>query len=248
MGAAVSVTCSVADAVGVGAGGRLCLCLLCSLVPNVDAIALDWPSTEQYNPHHERLVDHPTVGRVLARQQKEAQNQENGLQLSDCFDAFTRAEVLGDDERWKCKRCKAPRRGLKTMALWALPDILVIHLKRFYYSRFFQKKLTAFVNFPLEGLDLEPWCASLGLAGARQGNNVYDLFAVVNHSGNLGGGTIDYKSLRCDVLCCSLRLCCCCSRSNLVGRGDPSRSRSLHGILPQRSACTPPREVVVFQR
>ena len=60
-------------------------------------------------------------------------------------------------------------------------------------ARYFQKKLNAFVDFPLEGLDLDPWCAKLGSAnpGPDAGDeaNVYDLFAVVNHSGNLGGGT-----------------------------------------------------------
>lgn len=86
----------------------VCPCVLaaCSLKPGVDAISLDWAHTNLYNPDHERVLQHPSVARVLARQAQEEANQTNGLQLSTCLDAFTRAEVLGDDEQWKCETCK----------------------------------------------------------------------------------------------------------------------------------------------
>ena len=42
----------------------------------------------------------------------------------------------------------------KKLDLWNLPEILVIHLKRFSYSHRFRDKIDALVNFPLEGLDL----------------------------------------------------------------------------------------------
>lgn len=200
----------------------------CRLNPGVDAIALDWLHTSMYNTDNERLLNDPSVERVLARQRQQEANQKNGLHLHDCLDEFTRAEVLADEESWKCEKCKvrtalfvclslamtsraclqAPRRGLKTIALWTLPDMLVIHLKRMYYSRYFQKKLNAFVKFPLEGLDLDPWCAKAELTPMKLNDgdegNLYDLYAVVNHSGHLGAG----KCLGVATLCVLCVWCC----------------------------------------
>jgi len=42
----------------------------------------------------------------------------------------------------------------KKLDLWSLPEVLVIHLKRFSYSHRFRDKIDALVNFPLQGLDL----------------------------------------------------------------------------------------------
>jgi ubiquitin C-terminal hydrolase len=70
----------------------------------------------------------------------------------------------------------------KKFDLWKVPQILVIHLKRFQYSRFSRDKLNTLVEFPLEGLDLSEIVLS------KQEKPVYDLFAVSHHSGGLGGG------------------------------------------------------------
>ena len=64
-------------------------------------------------------------------------------------------------------------------------------------------KIDAFVDFPIEGLDLEPYCGerevakrliaeghdleSLGLSGLDE-PLLYDLYAVDEHLGGLGGG------------------------------------------------------------
>ena len=64
--------------------------------------------------------------------------------------------------------------------------MLVIHLKRFansgrYSSR---SKLDSFVDAPESGLDMSKLVSTVN---ARDGA-VYDLFAVSNHFGGLGGG------------------------------------------------------------
>lgn len=38
----------------------------------------------------------------------------------------------------------------KKLDLWALPEVLVVHLKRFSYSRTSRDKLEALVTFPFE--------------------------------------------------------------------------------------------------
>ena len=61
-----------------------------------------------------------------------------------------------------------------------------LQLKRFSYrGRWaWREKLETRVDFPLEGLDLSPW-----VKGPIEGNKpVYDLYAVSNHFGGMGGG------------------------------------------------------------
>lgn len=64
-----------------------------------------------------------------------------------------------------------------------LPDILVVHLKRFSYSRYLKNKLDAFVNFPIRNLDLSKY-----VKGKDGQSHVYELYAISNHYGGLGGG------------------------------------------------------------
>ena len=61
----------------------------------------------------------------------------------------------------------------------------IIHLKRFQATRSgFREKITSFVDFPLENLDLSKYV----LKSANGQSNVYNLFAVSDHSGGLSGG------------------------------------------------------------
>ena len=110
--------------------------------------------------------------------------RKNGVTLGDCLDEFGKPEILSENDAWYCPRCKEHRRASKTFELWKAPDILVIHLKRFSAQGRFKNKLDVFVDFPTEGLDL-----STRLAVPEEGKSpIYDLFAVDNHYGGLGGG------------------------------------------------------------
>jgi len=71
----------------------------------------------------------------------------------------------------------------KKFDLWRLPDILILHLKRFSYNHLWRDKISTFVDFPVEGLDIKHW-----VFNKEEKNTVYDLFAVSNHFGGLGGG------------------------------------------------------------
>lgn len=84
-----------------------------------------------------------------------------------------------------CPRCKEHRQATKKLDLWRLPEILVFHLKRFSYSRYLKNKLDAFVNFPVHNLDLRRYVKSKDAFGQA---HVYELYAVSNHYGGLGGG------------------------------------------------------------
>ncbi|CAO1603348.1 hypothetical protein XANCAGTX0491_006936 [Xanthoria calcicola] len=112
------------------------------------------------------------------------QRRKHGVTLNDCLDEFGKAETLSENDAWYCPRCKEHRRASKTFELWSAPDILVIHLKRFSSQGRLRDKLDVTVDFPVEGLDLTSRVAS-----QEEGKSpIYDLFAVDNHYGGLGGG------------------------------------------------------------
>lgn len=48
-----------------------------------------------------------------------------------------------------CPNCKKHQQATKKFDLWALPKILVVHLKRFSYSRYWRDKLDTVVEFPI---------------------------------------------------------------------------------------------------
>lgn len=110
--------------------------------------------------------------------------KKKGIHLEDCLDEFAKEEILSETDLWYCPRCKDHRRASKKFELWKCPDILVIHLKRFSSSRSFRDKIDVLIDFPIEKLDLTE----------RVGDEVegkellYDLIAVDNHYGGLGGG------------------------------------------------------------
>ncbi|KAF2732115.1 UCH-domain-containing protein [Polyplosphaeria fusca] len=117
------------------------------------------------------------------KKSKRAQRKKNGITLEECFAETAKSEILSEENAWYCNRCKERRRATKTLELWTVPDILVIHLKRFSAHRTFRDKIEALVDFPVEGLDLSD---KVGLPEDKE--LLYDLFAVDNHYGGLGGG------------------------------------------------------------
>ena len=121
---------------------------------------------------------------VQARKAKREKRRKDGVTLDDCLDEFGKAEVLSESEAWFCPRCKTHRQASKRFQIWKAPDILVIHLKRFSTQGRFRDKLDVLVDFPIEGLDLRERV----LAPGEGKELIYDLFAVDNHYGGLGGG------------------------------------------------------------
>ncbi|KAK3118773.1 hypothetical protein QOZ80_9BG0707130 [Eleusine coracana subsp. coracana] len=106
------------------------------------------------------------------------------LSLYACLDAFLREEPLVPEEMWYCPRCKEQRQASKKLDLWRLPDVLVIHLKRFSFSRSTKQKLETFVNFPIHDLDFTNYIANKKSSGRQ----IYELYAVSNHYGSMASG------------------------------------------------------------
>lgn len=102
------------------------------------------------------------------------------LDVEQCVEDFSTEENL--DEKWFCEKCKKRVRASKTIELWKLPPVLIIHLKRFSFdSRGRSNKISTLVDFPLSDLDLTSICKS-----PQRDLPLYDCFAVINHHGDFG--------------------------------------------------------------
>ncbi|GBG75434.1 hypothetical protein CBR_g20064 [Chara braunii] len=113
----------------------------------------------------------------------------SSITIQDCLSAFTAEERLDGRNKYHCEHCKAPRSSTKKLSIFRLPPILVLHIKRFCGARFssFTKDSTL-VKFCLKGLDLTNFMGLTVASGSAGRRPVYDLYAVSNHSGSLGGG------------------------------------------------------------
>jgi len=125
-------------------------------------------------------------GENSATKEGESDQKEeySGLTLEKCFDLFSREEQLSENDMWYCSKCQEHKRAFKKMELWTVPPILVLHLKRFSqeeHSHFVDKNDEE-VRFPLDGLDLTK------RVKCGEDEVIYDLLAVSNHFGGLGGG------------------------------------------------------------
>jgi len=109
---------------------------------------------------------------------------EDSIALHGCLEAFLKEEPLGPEDMWYCPCCKKHQQAMKKLDLWRLPEVLVIHLKRFSYTQFTRNKLETFVDFPTTDLDLSSYVADK----SEQPSSHYRLYAISNHYGNMGGG------------------------------------------------------------
>uniref|UniRef100_A0A8C8RTD9 Ubiquitin carboxyl-terminal hydrolase n=1 Tax=Pelusios castaneus TaxID=367368 RepID=A0A8C8RTD9_9SAUR len=109
------------------------------------------------------------------------------VKLRECVELFTTVETLEEENPWYCPTCKRHQLATKKLDLWALPEVLIIHLKRFSYTRLAREKLDTLVEFPIRDLDfsdfiIKPW------ADMAPVPHKYDLIAVSNHYGSLRDG------------------------------------------------------------
>ncbi|KIJ20849.1 hypothetical protein PAXINDRAFT_165689 [Paxillus involutus ATCC 200175] len=139
----------------------------------------------------------------IAAKKTTSEKKNKGISIDDCLIEFTKEEQLGEDDLWYCPRCKKHQQATKKFDLWKVPDILAVHLKRFSNSRALRDKIDTFVDFPVEGLDLTHLVGErkVGKSLAENGVDIgelgigdveepliYDLYAVDEHIGGLGGG------------------------------------------------------------
>jgi len=105
--------------------------------------------------------------------------------LDDCLKLFCEEESLTGDNQWYCPKCKKHVDATMRTDLWTLPPILIVHLKRFKQDSRFGRcsKNKQHIQVKLRGWDLDTFVSRQTLSSP-----VYDLYAVSNHMGSVGGG------------------------------------------------------------
>uniref|UniRef100_A0A3Q2FBX6 Ubiquitin carboxyl-terminal hydrolase n=1 Tax=Cyprinodon variegatus TaxID=28743 RepID=A0A3Q2FBX6_CYPVA len=147
------------------------------------------------NPHSTVAIDWDTESKKLYYDEQEAeayekhesmlqpQKKKTTVALKECIELFTTMETLGEHDPWYCPTCKKHQQATKKFDLWSLPRILVVHLKRFSYNRCWRDKLDTLVDFPIRDLNMSEF-----VCDPKASPYVYDLIAVSNHYGGMGGG------------------------------------------------------------
>mmetsp|Transcript_26252 Transcript_26252/g.67522 ORF Transcript_26252/g.67522 Transcript_26252/m.67522 type:complete len:353 (+) Transcript_26252:415-1473(+) len=105
---------------------------------------------------------------------------EQNSSLTSCFRNFSSTETLGQDDKFFCDKCCCLQEAQKCMKIKQLPNVLLLHLKRFKYieqlGRY--KKLSYRVVFPME---LKLFNTT---DNCDEADTVYNLSAVVVHVGS----------------------------------------------------------------
>lgn len=149
-------------------------------------------SSTTYEPFYSISVEIPNISR-------------RPVDIADCLRSYCSAETLSGEEVWRCPRCKCDREATKRILITRVPENLVVHFKRFSASHAQSaKKITVPIDFPLTGLDLEPYvlappttdessliaqqygASELQTPGSMRPPYRYDCYAVMRHL----GGTI----------------------------------------------------------
>jgi hypothetical protein len=170
-------------------------CIYLALEWNEHIIMTEYNDRDQ-QVHPESFYKITNHTSVMEHDHRARLHGSNAVTLDQCFESFTQPERLDDDNMWYCSRCKDHVKAMKTVALWMLPDILVVHLKRFeYLNAFNRNKIGTLVDFEIDGFDMKKHSAyNCSLGGSRselvddEAPKLYDLFGVTNHFGRMGYG------------------------------------------------------------
>uniref|UniRef100_A0A8C5FPH0 Ubiquitin carboxyl-terminal hydrolase 4 n=1 Tax=Gadus morhua TaxID=8049 RepID=A0A8C5FPH0_GADMO len=156
-------------------------------------VAIDWDPDTRKRCYDDQEAEASEKHESVLQPQK----KKTTVALRECIDLFTTMETLGEHDPWYCPTCKKHQQATKKFDLWSLPRLLVVHLKRFSYNRCWRDKLDTVVDFPIRDLDMSEF-----VCDPKAEPYVYDLIAVSNHYGGMGGGHcngLDVKLTEHDV-------------------------------------------------
>lgn len=101
--------------------------------------------------------------------------------LYDCIDEYTKKETLTGENAWKDDN-NEKHDVTRQIQFFSLPDVLIIHLKRFLVSGVSMRKNNAWVRAQ-EHINLSKY-----VSGYSKNTYNYELYGVSHHFGNLMGG------------------------------------------------------------
>ena len=100
--------------------------------------------------------------------------------IFDCLDEYCKKERMEGDCAWFNEKTGEKQSVNKNLVFWSLPKILMIDLKRFTNNL---RKITKLIYTPLDDVNFSKY-----VKGYNGDSYVYDLYAICNHTGGIGGG------------------------------------------------------------
>jgi len=126
-----------------------------------------------YDPSNSLIVPIPSLT-----------NKNQNLTLIDCLDHHFGKEIFGDESQWKCDGCQNKEKNYKQYRMFNAPKTLTINIKRFEYNPRVRDyvKNNKMIEVP-EILDMSNYKLF-----DKNIKNIYRLYGVVNHIGNIDSG------------------------------------------------------------
>lgn len=112
---------------------------------------------------------------------KEILNNEH-ITLYNCLEKFIEPEDLIGDNKYNCSKCNCYTNSRKKLSFWYMPDMLIVHLKRFKNNGTHIRKITSLIEYPME-LDMYDYISEYNKKKAQ-----YKLISVIQHFGQCNGG------------------------------------------------------------
>ncbi|KAJ7471011.1 hypothetical protein FB451DRAFT_1472862 [Mycena latifolia] len=121
--------------------------------------------------------------------------------LTACLKRYTQPEKLGS-KQYSCAKCKTAHEASKRLSIRKLPPVLSFQLKRFEHKtsdKSSARKIDAQIRFPAT-LNMAPFTTLVMRAAEKENSSPafsypgpaamyeYDLFAVINHEGQINNG------------------------------------------------------------
>ena len=101
--------------------------------------------------------------------------------LHECLQLYMADDIISS---WTCPKCESSMGATKRLDIWRLPQLLIIHVQRFYNDGVWRKR-EANMHVPLQNLDMTPYVID---KEAESRYHQYHLYGVVNHFGSMESG------------------------------------------------------------
>lgn len=102
--------------------------------------------------------------------------QQENLNLESLIEHYFKAEEVD----YNCENCLERGKAIKNIRIHTLPEKLIIQLKRFTFNGRQSRKNNILVKFPFTNFELKEF--------VKQDPTYYELYSVINHMGDVGGG------------------------------------------------------------
>ena len=120
----------------------------------------------------------------------DASTSGSATTIHKSMEDFFGVSKVDSETPFRCSKCAKMVPATREIKIYRLPDVLVIHLKRFRHFRLRSSKIDDFVEFPVgdEQLSMQPYLSDAAPSSSSLSGSSYLLRGVVNHYGSVHGG------------------------------------------------------------